>query len=188
MKFKKFLLLFYPLIFLSNAGCKKDKIKPSTVLPPTTQEGKNTMGCKVNDEVWVPFYECPAFRENCSELSVSAGNTLSNGFFRLSINAGRKIDNTDTHLLIETYPNETISSTGNKSDSVEVHFYGDNNKIYGEHYYPGRVKRFEVTKFDTTNKIVSGIFDFTLYKSSTDSIKITEGRFDLMFFLCKCSK
>ena len=73
---------------------------------------------------------------------------------------------------------------------MEVHFYGDYNKIYSGWdgiYHPGQVKKFEVTKFDTTNQIVSGIFDFTLYQSSGDSIRITEGRFDLKFLVCKCS-
>jgi hypothetical protein len=187
MKLQTIQLILLFLAFILNVKCKKDKYTPPNVLPPVTQEGKNTLGFKVDGEIWVPYYECPAFSSlNCGELSASAGNYLITEF-SLKINAGRWFGNTNTRLLIETYPNQAISSTGDKSDSVEVHFYGDNNKIYGEHYYPGRVKRFEVTNFDTTNKVVSGIFDFTLYKSSEDSIKITEGRFDLKFLVCKCS-
>jgi hypothetical protein len=181
----KLILLF--LAFILNIKCKKDKYTPPNVLPPVTQEGKNTFGCKVNREIWVPHYECPAFRESCSELSVSAGNYLANGFFRLNIDAGRWFGNTNTRLSIASYPYQTISSTGDKSDSVEVYFYGDNYKIYSDEYYPGSIKRFEVTNFDTTNKVVSGIFEFTLYKSREDSITIAEGRFDLKFQVCKCS-
>ena len=43
-------------------ACKKEKLEPTppfqpidyTVLPPETQTGANTFGCKVNGEVWVP--------------------------------------------------------------------------------------------------------------------------------------
>jgi hypothetical protein len=52
-----------------------------------------------------------AFRESCSELSVSAGNYLANGFFRLNIDAGRWFGNTNTRLSIASYPYQTISST-----------------------------------------------------------------------------
>jgi hypothetical protein len=187
VKFQTTLLIFLFPAFILNVKCKKDKYTPPNVLPPVTQEGKNTFGCKVNGEIWVPYYECPAFRLNCSELNASAGNSLSNGFFRLNIDAGRWFGNTNTRLSIATYPYQTLSSTGDKSDSVEVYFYGDNYKIYSDEYYPGSIKRFEVTNFDTTNKVVSGIFEFTLYKSREDSIRITEGRFDLKFWVCKCS-
>ena len=189
MKFQAIQLILLFLAFILNVKCKKDKYTSPNVLPPVTQEGKNTFGFKLNGEIWMPYYECPAFRLNCGELNASAGNSLSNGFFRLMIHAGRWFDQTNSSLWIETY--QTISSTGDKSDSVEVHFHADHYKIYagwdGIHH-PGQVRKFEVTKFDTTNKIMSGIFDFTLYHPSGDSLRITEGRFDLKFWVCKCSE
>ena len=191
MKLQTIQLILLFLAFILSVKCKKDKYTPPNVLPPVTQEGKNTLGFKVDGGIWVPYYECPAFSSlNCGELSASAGNYLITEF-SLKINAGRWFGNTNTRLLIETYPNQAISSTGDKSDSVEVHFYGDYNKIYAGWdgiYHPGQVKKFEVIKFDTTNKIFSGIFDFTLYHPSGDSLRITEGRFDLKFLVCKCSE
>lgn len=56
------------------------------------------------------------------------------------------------------------------------------NTIYGR---PGN---FEVTKLDTVNNIISGVFDFTL-SNGTDSISITDGRFDFQLQpLCKCNQ
>lgn len=51
--------------------------------------------------------------------------------------------------------------------------------------------KFEITKLDTINKIVSGIFSFTLYKggANLDSVTITEGRFDVKLGdVCKCNQ
>jgi hypothetical protein len=50
------------LILLSQTACKKDKHINGTgtpppqqqQLPPITTEGKNTFGCLVNGEVWLP--------------------------------------------------------------------------------------------------------------------------------------
>ena len=137
----------------------------------------------------MPYSECPAFRLSCGELSVSAGNSLSNGFYNLSIRARRWFDHTNTSLWIEGYNN--VSSTGDKSDSVKLYFDGDHNKSYASWnsiYHPGQVKKFEVTKFDTANQIISGLFDFTVYTLTGDSLRITEGRFDLKFDVCRCTK
>ena len=41
---------------------------------------------------------------------------------------------------------------------------------------------FNITKYDLTNGVFAGIFDFTIYNTSSgcnDTIKITNGRFDI---------
>ena len=35
-----------------------------------------------------------------------------------------------------------------------------------------------ITRYDLQNRIFSGTFDFTIYKAGSDTIKITNGRFD----------
>ena len=49
-------LFTIPFVFLFCTSCKKTS--PPTVLPPITQNGANTFGCKINGQVWVPYYPC----------------------------------------------------------------------------------------------------------------------------------
>src|ERR1700733_2066445 len=57
------------LLLYINTQCKKSA-PPPNILPPMTQEGKNTFGCKINGEVWIPYYQCGLinFLTKCEEL------------------------------------------------------------------------------------------------------------------------
>lgn len=49
--------IFLTSFLLLNFSCKEDPTK-NAVLPPATQEGKNTIGFTINGEVWVPYAKC----------------------------------------------------------------------------------------------------------------------------------
>lgn len=38
-----------------------------------------------------------------------------------------------------------------------------------------------ITKFDTQNRIIAGTFEYTLYKPGCDTVRITQGRFDVKY-------
>jgi hypothetical protein len=40
------------------------------------------------------------------------------------------------------------------------------------------IGHLNITKYDLQNRVFSGTFEFTIYKSGSDTIKITDGRFD----------
>ena len=42
-----------------------------------------------------------------------------------------------------------------------------------------REGKLTITKFDLENQIISGTFEFTLTKPGCDTIKVTQGRFDM---------
>jgi len=176
---------------LCGLQCRKYQ-GPSTELPPITQEGKNTFGCKIDGKVWVPYYSCIGFSANpCGELAVNVFRTNKDSSFPVSfsIKAGQKArDNSFNSFTIETPTNKGIFGTGNKFDSLEIHFLRPVVQFYENYNYYQKQEKFEITRLDFNNKIISGVFEFTLYKSMTDSIKITEGRFDLKFSVCKCSR
>jgi len=189
MKLRTILLILLFSVFLLNAKCKKDKPDPPAVLPPITQEGKNTFGCKVNGEVWVPSYKCGGTGNPCGEIAVDIAR-LSQNQLPVEIHIGvgqKKNDNSLTAFSIQTKTNESIFSIGNKIDSVTMYFQKPVVQLYYNYNYYNRIEKFEITKLDTLNKIISGIFELTLYKSTSDSLNITEGRFDLKFSACKCS-
>lgn len=189
MKSKHLVLPLICFAFLS-VHCRKDKSKPSTTLPPITQEGKNTFGCKVDGEVWVPFYKCNIGNNPCGELSVDVYKTNPGSPMPLSfsIRAGIKnSDNSLSYFVIETNWNQGIHSTGNKIDSVTVTYLKTSGLDYYNYNYYNKLEKFEIKRLDVANNILAGEFELTLYNSFSDSVRITDGRFDFQFGVCKCS-
>ncbi|HLX93617.1 MAG TPA: hypothetical protein VKR32_18165 [Puia sp.] len=67
----------------------------------------------------------------------------------------------------------------------------ENDQIYQTYQGLGN-NDFEVTRLDTVNGILSGVFSLTMYSgislNALDSVVITEGRFDLKFAdYCHCT-
>ena len=184
MRIKNFtLVLLITALLCCSLKCRKDKEKPPAVLPPITQEGKNTFGCKVDGEVWVPYYKCGGTGNPCGELFTDVTNSIPVTF---TIKIGNK-KSVSSFFTIETKPGFAIGSVGNKIDSVILNFQSEGGGLYYNYNYYNRLEKFEISKLDAENKIIAGTFEATLYKSVTDSVKITEGRFDLKFQACKCS-
>ena len=57
---------------LASNHCKKDPTS-NAKLPPATQEGRNTVGFMIDDEVWVPYYKCRFMGDPCGEISARYG-------------------------------------------------------------------------------------------------------------------
>jgi hypothetical protein len=190
MKYPGTLLLFFALgTILSISACHKtprevDKPEPIDIyhtLPEITQEGKNTFGCKVNGEVWVPRVElfvpwytldfqfseadfkgvgnimCRVLTEKQDEfMQIVFGPTyFSPGPYIQNLQQGRST-HASLRVLDDDYHSIDKDSTLNK---VNVQF------------------------IDAENNIVSGTFEFKLYNVSDpgDTIRFSEGRFDLRY-------
>lgn len=168
-------------VFLFCTSCKKTS--PSNVLPPITQTGANTFGCKINGQVWVPYDPCMVtWWAGTAELAYNIYPAYSTQL-RFSLEAAKSenpysgIFNIEPAFLRSDTTGSYIYGTGNVADSMAMTFLtdaGDYTAYYGN---PNDI--FQITKLDTVNKIISGIFSFTLYKSFSDSLVVTDGRFDL---------
>jgi hypothetical protein len=161
------------LLLISNC---KDREQDTTVLPPATQEGKNTGGALVNGQVWVAKIEYP-------DLNPGGNNTeyiYSSGEYKLKV-VLRNISEPTTIININIKSLNDLTNTtyylndGNdfgmflKSDLL---FYQTNNINTGS---------ITITKFDKVNKFVSGTFSFMAKNANGDIVTITEGRFDRKF-------
>ena len=104
----------------------------------------------------------------------------------IHIAIGQKVNNIEFYFSLESPLFNGIFTTGNKIDSIDFKF-SKGLIQYREMPGIGASNNVIITKLDTVNKILSGTFQATLYRSLTDSIKITEGRFDLKFGVCRCS-
>lgn len=176
------LLLF---ILLSASTCKKQNTLEMELakLPPATQTGQNTFGCLVNGKAWVAqnkdcFPYCdPSFKMYYDDAH--AGNLLIIGILqhsKQSINQriGIGIDSTNLKNKFD------FSLKPNN-----MGFYFMNSNLTGDYYWINSMDAntlasgsVVLTKYDLQAGIISGTFEFSLYKPGCDTIKVTNGRFD----------
>ncbi|HMH33345.1 MAG TPA: hypothetical protein VK543_09965 [Puia sp.] len=176
---KKLTVYIFIVSAILAGNCRKSN--QPTSLPPITQEGKNTFGCKMNGQLWVPYYRCnrvgfnTAAREMIySTIPVNPGSAAPVVFF---IHVGNSA-NDGTHFDIFSHASSVfyLSGTGNIIDSLTIQF--DDGLPYQNRIGRGSPHYFQITKFDTLQKIISGEFAFNLYDFA-DSFVVTEGRFDI---------
>ena len=182
MKQKTALLASVIILFLSS--CRKNIIPPNS-LPQITQTGQNTLGFLLDNKVWVNFgRRCTI--AGCNDNKVIAHlYKQPNGDFDLEVMADYTIlsEITDQSFFFYT---TNVTTTGA--------FFLDSNldrgmkfiaSRYTQSYKEYKVKEINscvltISRFDTTNKIISGSFKGILHNpsNSNDSIKIESGRFD----------
>ena len=149
--------ILYLLCFLASACCKdtiiiKPFTLPAPTLPSITSEGKNTFGCLVNGEIYVPndYFHCYyyAFKNNPQFYG-----TLS-----LRCNKEGKEDNS-TFLIqlrnrVFTTGKHYLYSNPNTSNQVR---YGTNFIKY-ENNFNDSNNFIDLIRLDTVNRIASGTF------------------------------
>lgn len=153
-------------------SCKKEDPLP-TELPPITTEGKNTFGCLINGEIYVP---------DIRRMSFNVAITMDfpqnpDYFFR--VNTFRLVDEDDNiqDAAVE-FIIDSVSAVGAYSFSHTTVKY-ENIYYYSDSTYNGSVN---IIKYDLNNGIISGTFSFSAIvvdNSNSQIIQITDGRFDL---------
>jgi hypothetical protein len=187
----------FPLIFtlLSLFSCRKEPVGPNpyqpidyTVLPPATQEGKNTFGCKINGKVWVP--RVPLGAVTYTDLAFSFDEKKSLGYGYGVCNLVDLDEKIQDWMNIGFGPSRYVTGDyySSPDTSFERKFSVKMNRI-DDWYDLDELKtlysnRFTITQIDTVKNFFSGTFEFTLYNNQnpSDSLKVTEGRFDLPYY------
>ena len=185
---------FYAILFLvsTTTQCSKTTVDPNG-LPPETQTGAGTFACKINGVVWRykdPNYEVLGTKP---KTRWEYDPTLFGGL--LYISGVRYFDgiNLDDilNITIDSINTKTKFSVGTSSywglkynnykalktscQEISSDSFFTNSKNY---YSSGNLA---ITKFDKSTKIISGTFYCTIYQTGCDTLKITEGRFDLKY-------
>jgi len=176
----KYTLVF--IILLSGLfACRKSSSNKKDQLPPITQTGANTFGCLVNGQVFTP----QGFEQNHPAFDMIVDPTFQNGNFGITVfNKKRKM-----HMDIGSNEinNIGVYPINDFTRLVTVSIYNDMTNCYfgpsmqciltGPCYVNGNLT---LSRYDLSNKIFSGTFEFTLYdpEISCDTFKITQGRFD----------
>lgn len=169
-------------IVIILAACKKDNYE----LPPETQTGTGTFGCKINGKVWVPNGSDGYSGQNIKAtyqliypspegyvFNFSASNYDNNPIESVSIGS-------DSLKLYEGMTIKLQSGIRGESGAgrfMQVGYAGTIKYVTGE-VLQGALT---FTKFDTNNRIASGVFWFDGVNDIGDIVHVTEGRFDVKF-------
>lgn len=124
---KNLMLLSLMLFTLCFARCRKDKI-PAAILPQATQEGRNTVGFTINGEVWVPYTKCGFGQNPCGEIHADY-SIPSTSLNAIDYMFRRATGSESSSLYISSVMTGTITSVGEKIDSISVVFRGEKWKV-----------------------------------------------------------
>ena len=185
--------IFYAVLLFVSATttqCTKTTVDPNG-LPPATQTGAGTFACLINGAVWQyknadNFYTTPKTRWEFDPNYL--GGYLYIGGARYSDGAFEN----DALLLAVDSLNFTKEKNINLSlleFSIRYINYTQSNKICGTiDSYPADTTikasssgKLNITRLDQTLRIISGTFYCSIKQAGCDTLKITDGRFDLKY-------
>jgi hypothetical protein len=162
------------------AACKKDK-NTEDQLPTATQTGAGTFGCKINGKVFIP--------------KGSSGTGTPNPKVQYDIG-------------LNGLPYLTIDSKQQESGNVSAGVFISFGSLTQPKFYPVTdTVRFSIgwssligncgmttldnsvsangggtiTRLDIPNRIISGTFSFNAIRPGCDTLRVTDGRFDIKF-------
>ncbi len=171
--------IFILLLFIATfTSCKKE------TLTSATQVGANTFSCRVNGAILIPNRE--AFGSEAISLSLRE-NDENSSFSDITILTNYSKNKPNSKVNIILYK---VNVVGKYLLNRGLTRYGEYisvvpNGLGGITYDSSGINNGEVniTKFDTENRILSGIFWFeaTNKNDPNDKVSITDGRFDLKF-------
>jgi hypothetical protein len=181
--------ILYMLLFVlisTFANCKKTETPLTELgkLPPITQTGANTFGCLVDGVAWLPNG-----RKSdgwLGEPNIEVYINLNLNYRTFGIHAGKY---NGINSMISFGTSKILQIGEYKFDFANIDnevFFDYNKNTWGgsivEYSIPYesltyRKGKFVISKLDN---IVSGTFEIELCKpNSTDTIRITNGRFDV---------
>ena len=172
MKRKIYLLLLIPLVALTSCN-NDDNINKAPIdqLPPPTQSGEYTFGCLVNGEPMIP--------NNTNYISA----ICQGGIFDISAD----VNKVNTGQVVNIIVPESII-VNESYDLTNYPFYIAKYQVFGsettncyydfEDTFDGWIK---FSKIDRINQIVSGTFEYSTVTENCDTIRVTNGRFDMPY-------
>jgi len=185
MKISTYITVVLVFFLLTASKCKKDAGgKPIDQLPSETQTGANTFGCLVNGQAFLPYESI--FN---SSSATQCNYQFFNHKYYVVISGTRNKDNsvhsvgvyTDS-LKISEGQKYVLKSriNGNASGDYFWAAAGGNNSLYRTNN-SGNSGELFISKLDSINQIMSGTFWFNAVDKIGDSVKVTDGRFDLRY-------
>lgn len=170
------------LITITIVICSCRKTPPENVLPPITESGKHSLGFILNGEPWVPYD-----RGNHEKNELPLAQVSDHG---LKITATRiDEENSCRNWFCIEVSNQQIEEGSfqltNKActSPYQSFYYGEKKHQIGEHYKmdDSALNELIIRKIDQEQRFISGTFSFRAISPQQDTIKVTNGRFDLRY-------
>ena len=170
------------LLLCLLASCKKDTpVEAAPALPAATQSGKNTMGCKINGELFLLNGKRDSWGIGLRAVDKKLSDTTD---FNISFNSRKP----NIYLLMRSISlaakdNDTLSLNGIHPFEKRFVILDDfrENTITGASYRSDQIHGGTLIITKNTPYFMSGTFEFEIFnrEDSTKSVKVTEGRFDI---------
>ncbi len=171
MKYLSILLIF-SLLFLAVKCPKPDNTPPPAALPPATQTGANTFGCLLNGQVWLPSQKPSMYGLIDAQYY--------KGLFILSTSNEQGEISWSYQPIYK--PGIYYFKSAPAGGSPGMFYYANNSKCT---YYTDDKDSLNypitITKLDSANRIISGTFNFLFTTQGCDTLRITDGRFDMKY-------
>ena len=178
-------LLLIGIVFCF-AKCEKEKPIDSNNnnipgLPPATQTGANTLGFLLNGVPWTP-----AGNNGTANLSIDFDPGINNGIFGIAAYYATQSELSSIVFGIRDSLNQIKVPRKFHIGKVLLggllfrdRFLCERDSDYTLTYSRGSIV---INKLDRVNGIIAGLFECTLSNPACgDTIRITEGRFDMKF-------
>lgn len=183
MKTYRLLFLFLMATITIMVGCKKEDSLQDELskLPPATQTGANTFGCLINGKVFVPKgYNGTGTPNPNRQIDIGLSGLP---YFNITASQLDKEHVSQGNIFI---------SVGHITGSGEYFYPDDFNFLAGWKplgncgiiAFDTTIYKWGyaiLTKYDLTNRIISGIFNFKYKTLTCDTVYVTDGRFDFKF-------
>jgi hypothetical protein len=177
-----FSIFFGTYILIIFSDCKKSNPYSDNGLPPATQTGQGMFACRLNGKPWISRRGRPSLGANIigdTTLTVGGSVLLSpTGQERLGIVIEGIYEYSKKNYTL----NDTLTAYAVYEKSPGRECFLKVNTGFGD----WAVKKvtggiFILTKVDTVNKIVAGTFNFIVPTDFCDTLRITDGRFDIKY-------
>lgn len=179
-------ILLLILTILLTVACEKASISTRKKhFPSISKEGKNTFGCEINNEVWIPDTGNVPFLAGKINIRYHEPTGILWINVKKRINTDENIETQESEQVWESF-NITVSNVFAKGDHYTptiTYTNPDKSRCTSTQYTidTNRDYSFEIIRFDKENHIVSGLFYFTLNNNKCTPILVEKGRFDLRF-------
>jgi hypothetical protein len=172
---KTLTLLLLSSIYISSSCTKNTPANTEEQLPPETQTGAYTFGCKVDGKIYTAKGKDGLLATQFvwgggvySDSSITIG--ASNGNQKFSFDLSVKYNGSLGLLYTSTYPYQ-----GSFQDNNNGTLPGNSNTYKTDSFNTGKVN----LKYIIQANIISGTFEMDAKNANGKVIRITEGRFDI---------
>jgi hypothetical protein len=185
-KQRLWLALLVLIASLTQCSSCKENVNPNE-LPPETQTGAGTFACRINGEVW--RYNDPTGINLKPRTSLRYDSIYKGG--AIEINGLRynkdnvSIDQLGLYVDSISARKEIILVGQPLSEGTSICYSGnkdcDNLCTVKPILNSFRQGKITITKLDNKLGIIAGRFNCIIFQPGCDTLKITEGRFDIKF-------